>query len=107
MDELESLDKIKEAEAKATQTVERAKQTKARILEDAKKEAVQIVEKTLEKAKHEREKWLEVSRNKIEIEKSSKLKAHQKKIEALKEIPSSEKFKSEVDRLAEKFLEMV
>ncbi|TAL48196.1 hypothetical protein EPN87_01120 [archaeon] len=107
MSELESLDKIKEAEARASQTVERASQTKAKIINDAKKQAIDLVEGALDKSNKFREGRLKATKEKLDEEKAARIEENEKALSSIQKLATSDKFKKQVDSLVKKFYEMI
>ena len=102
----DALEKVKEVEERAAKILEESTHDKEKIIADAKKKALDIMEEADASAKKEREKLLEKLRKELEKEKQEKMETAEFSIRKLK-TDSKSKLSKEANFLYEKFLEAI
>jgi vacuolar-type H+-ATPase subunit H len=106
LEQIETLDKIKEAESRTAQMIARANEIKEKVIADAKQEALEMLEKAEEKTKNRREETLQGFQKEIDQEKNRRMRSAETQIEKFKS-EARLKIAKEVEFLFEKFLEAI
>jgi len=101
-----TLEKIKEAEAKAAEMVQQANEEKNRLVAEARNRASEIFERYENEMKEEREARIKIVRAELGEKQQKGLKIDTTKAEKIKR-EAEKKVQNEVDFLYQKFMEMI